>query len=79
MSSGVLAVACYLLRTLLIGIFTSDKDVLVISLEVFPVMCATIVTDGVNVSIEGTLQRFLFFAARLDSPSSVKLPLVFVF
>lgn len=54
MSSGVLAVACYLLRTLFIGIFTSDKDVLATSLEVFPVMCATIFTDGVNVSIEGT-------------------------
>lgn len=52
-SSGFLALACYLLRALLIGIFTSDKDVTAASLTVFPIMCATILTDGVNVSIEG--------------------------
>ena len=52
-SAGLLAVVCYLLRQPLVGIFTKDQQVIANAQQIFYVMCYTIFTDGVNVSIEG--------------------------
>lgn len=53
-SSALLGLGCYLLRERLVRIFTMDPEVLSADLSIFAVMCGTIFTDGVNVSIEGT-------------------------
>ena len=56
-SAGLLAVVCYLLRQPLVGIFTKDPQVIANAQQIFYVMCFTIFTDGVNVSIEGACHQ----------------------
>ena len=60
-SAGLLAVVCYLLRQPLVGIFTKDPQVIANAQQIFYVMCFTIFTDGVNVSIEGTCHQSPLF------------------